>query len=1152
MDPLVRTITTYFQDIQHRSNLQDYKFTSDEKFAGVALETLRSGTLPPDITDRFFRTGGRGQTKNQVDVVVSLVTLQNRGRKEGLLLLPASLTRDGKLAADPGSAEPWIPSSRLTTPGVPASGVTVGELSDFWDYRLTEWTEAVPQLESWSDTVNACLEMFDAVVSDDFGEIVAANRTTVLRDECFLSAETVITANGAVLDLYGHLLSPETKVRVPAYEQLLSPGNRPRGDSDTIDDGNDLLLRNALASCGSMSDGFPLTPSQRRAVHAYLTDPDKGVTAVSGPPGTGKTTMLQSVVASTLVRHALDDRPAPLIVCTSTNNQAVTNVIDSFNSVAKDEPSPLDQRWLPLAAPDSDSGATPEPLSALATYCPSRSKAKDATAEGYLTENIKKTGVYSVYSAPDYVATATARLLEQMQTYAASTHGVVAGAKTLSEATDILRSILRHIDRNRCTLLTEKAGTELARGPRESLRLAEEIRIAEEQREPVLERKNFWDARMRDAETADRDPDREAFLIDLHYRDDEPARRYATLDEFTGFYARTDAALAQRIGDLDTARQQAEQREAAASALTEEGERALQKLRYLNAVTDEGAQQIRDAVSLLDLDRCLDTTVRYAEFWIAVHLYEAQWLTFASDTESDDRIIPVRERNRTTPDYMKKYWRQVAALTPCFVMTAYQLPRYFKLYTGKEEKTDFDLERADLLIMDESGQVDTSVGAAAFSLAKRALVVGDVNQLAPVWSIDPESDRQIATVDGLTDDQWQTMTDHGLTSSDHSSVMAAAAAASNWTYGEDREPGLFLSEHFRCHPDIINYCNALLYKGMLVPSRPLKGYKLADRTVSPFLFFEVPGSEDRKSGSSRVNAREATAIAQWITDNYSYFADIYGPAGASPGEIIGVVTPFAAQARLILQKIGDIGGRELQKKITVGTAHRLQGAERPVVLFSSVYGDRSSQASFIDSTLELMNVAVSRAKDLFIVFGGTTRRTDQGPVFSLVKKYAMKSDCDFSGHGAARAVPEEPVTVEPAAPAAPATPAAPEESTATVRSTDPVETSAPMVPDDPGYRTVERTEPGYAIASGLVADLVPPSGSDRKPTAKALNAALEKAGYIERADGHWIPTATGTTLGIAVYEGTSPKDGSTYLNLIYSPEARRSLSNMVARGGLVL
>lgn len=83
-------------------------------------------------------------------------------------------------------------------------------------------------------------------------------------------------------------------------------------------------------------------------------------------------------------------------------------------------------------------------------------------------------------------------------------------------------------------------------------------------------------------------------------------------------------------------------------------------------------------------------------------------------------------------------------------------------------------------------------------------------------------------------------------------------------------------------------------------------------------------------------------------------------------DIVAVVTPFSAQARLIRQQLGERGIRD----VTVGTVHALQGAERDVVLFSSVYtrDDRGSEF-FFDRDKTMLNVTVSRARNSFIVFG---------------------------------------------------------------------------------------------------------------------------------------------------------------------------------------
>lgn len=102
-----------------------------------------------------------------------------------------------------------------------------------------------------------------------------------------------------------------------------------------------------------------MSESQREAVNHFHFLKDGDVLAVSGPPGTGKTTLLQSIVADMLVSHALVEDPPPVIVATSTNNQAVTNVIDSFAKIPNiGLDDLLEQRWI-------------EGVNSLAAYFPS-------------------------------------------------------------------------------------------------------------------------------------------------------------------------------------------------------------------------------------------------------------------------------------------------------------------------------------------------------------------------------------------------------------------------------------------------------------------------------------------------------------------------------------------------------------------------------------------------------------------------------------------------------------------------------------------------------------------------------------------------------------------------------------------------------------
>ena len=72
-----------------------------------------------------------------------------------------------------------------------------------------------------------------------------------------------------------------------------------------------------------MSGEFPLSVSQRETLAMY-TDPDcSDIFAVNGPPGTGKTTFLQTVIANRIVHAVLEHPDDPdIIVASSANNQA--------------------------------------------------------------------------------------------------------------------------------------------------------------------------------------------------------------------------------------------------------------------------------------------------------------------------------------------------------------------------------------------------------------------------------------------------------------------------------------------------------------------------------------------------------------------------------------------------------------------------------------------------------------------------------------------------------------------------------------------------------------------------------------------------------------------------------------------------------------
>ncbi|WP_157834784.1 MULTISPECIES: AAA domain-containing protein [unclassified Serratia (in: enterobacteria)] len=271
--------------------------------------------------------------------------------------------------------------------------------------------------------------------------------------------------------------------------------------------------------------------------------------------------------------------------------------------------------------------------------------------------------------------------------------------------------------------------------------------------------------------------------------------------------------------------------------------------------------------------------------------------------------------------------------------------------------------------MDEAGQVAPDVAAASFALAKRALVIGDVHQIKPVSNQSRRADVGNMLQHQLSSniDEYSDICAQGRSVVD-GSVMRIAQSASQFRYLPDAEPGMFLREHRRCFDEIISFCNDLCYQGLLQPKRGKRDELEGDIPPLPALgYLHIDGMAESPVGGSCINRLEAETIARWLAEKRSELENAYG---AKLEDLVGVITPFKAQERLLSEacRSHEIKVGRGEGEMTIGTVHALQGAERKVVLFSAVYS-RHNNGGFIDNDPSMLNVAVSRAKDSFLVFG---------------------------------------------------------------------------------------------------------------------------------------------------------------------------------------
>jgi superfamily I DNA and/or RNA helicase len=230
---------------------------------------------------------------------------------------------------------------------------------------------------------------------------------------------------------------------------------------------------------------------------------------------------------------------------------------------------------------------------------------------------------------------------------------------------------------------------------------------------------------------------------------------------------------------------------------------------------------------------------------------------------------------------------------------------------------------------------------------------------------------------------------NGLNTSESSLMKVADNACAYSKFGKK---GLLLTEHRRCYDELISYCNELVYGGKLEPKRGPSvkdaGYPFPGRPTLEHIQISTTKSERRKT--SRYNLVEAQRIRVWLTEKFENIKAAY--PNDPTGTLVGVITPFKAQADIIRRELSD-----LSTDVMVGTVHTFQGGERKIILFSTVYGSEDGCA-FLDIKPNLMNVAISRAKDRFIVFGdmgclNTSNKTPSGLLRAFIQRGVNSKPC---------------------------------------------------------------------------------------------------------------------------------------------------------------
>lgn len=262
------------------------------------------------------------------------------------------------------------------------------------------------------------------------------------------------------------------------------------------------------------------------------------------------------------------------------------------------------------------------------------------------------------------------------------------------------------------------------------------------------------------------------------------------------------------------------------------------------------------------------------------------------------------------------------------------------------------------LLVDEAGQASPQSAVGAIMRCRRAVVVGDPQQVEPVVTLPETLTAAVLREFGVDPDRFsapsasvQTLADDA---SDHAATFATATGS--------RTVGSPLLVHRRCASPMFDISNEIAYSGLMVQAKRPAPSAIRD-ICGPSHWIDVRGQGRDKY--SPEEGEQVMALLQRLRD-----------AGVAPD--LYIVTPFVAVQDGLRQLVGRSGiltGWVADPSVwtweRIGTVHTVQGREAEAVILVLGAPESSQHGARLWAGLRpnLLNVAVTRAKEALYVIG---------------------------------------------------------------------------------------------------------------------------------------------------------------------------------------
>lgn len=626
---------------------------------------------------------------------------------------------------------------------------------------------------------------------------------------------------------------------------------------------------------GPLLEPVPLNAEQRTAVRQALTEP---LTVITGPPGTGKSQVVTSILVNATWRGLR-------VLFASKNNKAVDVVMERINSLS---PQPVMLRLGTRSLQEELANRLTAILSARVTE---EERSHYATAlmalenENSLLESTGKqieelVGLRNKVDGLERACESARRLLPERVFQDAGKSSVA----ELEGNTEHLRRAIRRFDRNQVSFLEKLVWKFIKESRQKKVKSAVEALLNSVQEVGIRAPMNS-------------SPDQLAVSVS------DLIRALKSATSYQG--ALGELAIMPQLGAL--AKQLAFQN-------TKVAEHSGETWRNWTFLLPDRLNE-RDRAALGDYAGILRTITR-------------------TDEEGGSIAAQVWRR------YYDLASKTTKAL-PCWAVTS----------LSARGRVPFAAAEFDLVVIDEASQCDIASALPLLYRAKRAVVIGDPQQLRHISRLSVQRDQALMVKHDL-------LTTPGPSWGYRANGLYDLAASK-----AKKESIIVLRDHHRSHADIINFSNEFFYRGKL---RVATDYRRLKRPEGPAVrWINVQGNVLRPSNGGAINRSEAEAVVRELNR--------IAVEQRFSGEI-GVVTPFRAQANLIEELITADNGLApilASRNFIAETAHKFQGDERDLIVFSPVLssGMPPGAYGFLKAQGNIFNVGITRARGALIVVG---------------------------------------------------------------------------------------------------------------------------------------------------------------------------------------